>query len=87
MKTMLKKRFKASFPKGSRLLAIHLNGFSHSVIYDNGHKADKILQEEFSGCMPEGSWGSGASSLFAGIGHSQYQNNPVELLYVTPDER
>ncbi len=86
MKARLKKLFKKAYPK-NRLLAIQLNGFSHKVFFDEGTKESQVKCDEWSGCMPEGGWSSRASTLFAGIGHSGYQNNAQEIVYLNPEER
>ena len=81
-----KKCFRKLYP-GKRLLAIHLNGFSHSVIFDTGKKADPVQRDVFSGCMPEAPGKDRAVAFFAGVGHSQYQNNPKEVIFVHPQDR
>ena len=86
MKAKLKKVFKKAYPT-KRLLAIQLNGFSHKVFYDAGTKESPVKCDEFSGCMPEGNWSCGASQLFAGVGHNQYQCNAQEIVYTLPKER
>ena len=86
MKAKLKKAFKLAYPE-KRLLAIQLNGFSHKVFYDSGTKDSCVKCDEYSGCMPEGRWSGGASLLFAGIGHNQYQGNAQEIVYVLPERR
>jgi hypothetical protein len=85
-KQVLKQRFKKLYP-GRRLLAVQLDGFSHRVVFDGGSAADPVTRESFSGCMPEGRWSAAAASLFAGIGHNQYQNNPQEIIFLLPKER
>lgn len=85
LKDALKSRFNELFKGNERLLAIHLNGFSHSVIYDFGEKTSQIIQDEFS------HYTDGTThklyKIFEGIGHEAYQNNAKELLYIKPDER
>ena len=87
LKSTLKKRFRAVYPRGARLLAVHLNGFSHSVIYDAGTRSSKIITEEYSGCMPEGNFRPNARDLFHDIGHNRYKDNPEEIIYIMPGER
>ena len=90
MKT-LKETFQDRFNKlyeGKRLLAIHLDGFSHSVIFDNGSKENEIEHESYSGCAPElYDQNSRVAKLFTGIAHFCYQNNAEEICYVLPQER
>ena len=86
MKDLLHERFKVSFPN-KRLLAVHLDGFSHSIIYDDGSVDDSIQKKEFSSCMPEGNFDDRARLIFDGIGHSQYQNSAKEITYILPKER
>ena len=85
-KELLKERFAALYPK-KRLLAIQLNGFTHTVFFDNGRKTDKVTAESFSACAPEMKWGSAAVALFNGISHAGYQNNAQELVFVLPNDR
>ena len=87
MKEKLKIRFRNIYPSKNRLLAIHLNGFSHSVFYDQGTEDSPVTREEFSGCMPEGKWSDKVIDLFEGVGHYSYQGNARELLYIAPEER
>lgn len=86
-KTKLKRRFKELYPKGSRLLAIQLNGFSHKAFYDAGTRESAVKCDEFSHCMPEGNWSGRVAELFKDISNAQYQGNAVELLYVLPSDR
>jgi hypothetical protein len=87
MKKEFKKRFKKIYPAGARLLAVHLDGFSHSLFYDNGKRSDQVIREEFSGCMPEGRWTSRAIEFFKGVWHNSYQNNAQEIIYILPEKR
>jgi len=86
LENKLQQRFQTFFPK-KRLLAVHLNGFSHCVFFDNGKSKDEIEFESFSGCMPEGRWSYEATMLFAGIGHINYQNAPLEIIFVEREKR
>jgi hypothetical protein len=95
MKKELKEKFDSLFI-GYRLLAIQLNGFTHSIIFDDGNADSDIIRLSYSGYM-----GSvekrlmgikfdderKLEKLFDGIGHHQYQNNSKELLYIHPNER
>lgn len=90
MDNTLKQRFEKVF-KGKRLLAIHLNGFSHSVIFDSGTKDSDIEQVHYSGYMSRSEKDNynmnKLEDIFSGISHYQYQNNAKEIIYVYPDER
>lgn len=82
-KALLKKRFKELFPQ-YRLLAIQLNGFSHSVFYDEGSKHSPVETMEYSVYVPSG---AKLSELFNGFFNYAYQGNPKEYVYVLPTER
>ena len=86
MKTKLGKRFSTIYPK-KRILAIHLDGFSHTVIFDSGKKDSEIESESYSMYAPEQSWSINAKKLFADIPHHTYQNNAKELLYIEKKDR
>ena len=86
-KELFAKRFKKLFPE-QRLLAVQLNGFSHSVYFDEGTKDSSIKSLNISFCMPEGNFDPRLRLLFLGFeGHHQYQNNAKEIVYVTPEAR
>lgn len=85
-KSMLKRRFAKLYPAPSRLLAIQLDGFTHSIIYDQG-KDSSIRRDSFSHCMPEGSWSAKAAIFFHDIGNAGYQNNAQEIIFVLPENR
>lgn len=85
LKDDLKSRFNEIFKGNERLLAIQLNGFSHSVIYDFGEKTSQIIKDEFS------HYTDGAThklyKIFDDISHYPYQNNAKEFVYIRPEER
>ena len=85
-KADFQKKFIEVYPKGCRLLAVQLDGFSHAVVFDKG-KGSEISFDRFSECMPEGNWSSNAMRFFKGIGHAQFQNNAQELIFVLPKKR
>lgn len=78
-------RFAAKLPN-KRLLAATLNGFSHTLYYDSGTNESPIESFSFSEYAPEMDWGFGKEILY-GIGHIQYQNNPIQYVWIAPDER
>jgi hypothetical protein len=95
MKKELKEKFDSLF-SGYRLLAIQLNGFSHSAIVDKGNASSRIERWEFTNYMGTAekiAYGENMdmdkklSILFDGYGHLSYQHNAKELLYINPNER
>lgn len=97
----LQERFQKEMP-GKRLLAIHLDGFSHHLIYDSGTKDSQIRSVEVSFCVSEREelyycrddsqkQRVSAARRFlreSGYGrHACYQNNAQEILLVDPTER
>jgi hypothetical protein len=90
-KQTFKTRFKELFPE-LRLLAIQLNGFSHKAYYDNGNKQSGIQSYEFSNYLSsveidDHSTNNKFKSLFSGFSHYSFQNNAVEIVYITPEKR
>lgn len=82
MKKEFQERFKKAFPE-HRLLAVQLNGFSHKAFCDKGPNTD-IEVMEYSGYMAND---PDLTSVFQGVGHSSYQNNAQEIVYIMPKER
>lgn len=78
--------FKRLFP-GKRLLAIHLDGFSHSILYDSGKKTDEIEIAYYSGCAPEQNKDDRVTLLLGQFPHFCFQNNAQEVIFVHPEER
>lgn len=85
LKQELENRFKKLFEPNARLLAIHLDGFSHTVFYDFGKKEDNIEIKHYSQYTSD--FNDKLSKLFNGIPHYIYQGNPLEIIYVYPNER
>jgi hypothetical protein len=85
-KEILKERFEKFYP-GKRLLAIQLNGFNHSIFYDNGSSSDEIEIARYSNFAPEIKELTPLGEMFEGYPNGNYQGNAVEHLYVKPDER
>ncbi len=84
-KEMFQERFAKIMPD-QRLLAIQLNGFSHSVFYDGGAKGTKIHRGEYSAytnTAQDAQW----KDLFSGYGHLSYQHNAQEIVWVMPEDR
>lgn len=87
LKQELENRFKKLFEPNARLLAIHLNGFSHAVFYDFGKKEDNIESIHYSQYTSMSDFDDKLSELFDRIPHYAYQGSPVEIVYVYPNER
>lgn len=83
MKQILKERFKQLYPN-KRLLAVQLDGFSHRLIYDDGKASSRPTFETYSAYT--GDTGT-IKEFFSGIGHSSYQGNAKEIIFVLPSER
>lgn len=82
-------RFKELFP-GKRLLAVHINGFTNSVIYDGGTAAEKptvlsythyMSHDEQAAYHPEHL--AELEKLFDGVEHGPAR----EIVYVEPKDR
>lgn len=91
MKEEFAKRFKKEFPK-LRLLAVQLNGFSHRVVCDDKKASTKPLYLEFSWHLSPCEYSdkelyTKLNHIFSGVGHSSYQGNAQEIVYVLPHER
>ena len=92
LEKMFKERFKKVYP-GKRLLAIQLDGFTHSVIFDDGKAGSQIRKEAFSNFVGEaegkmyGLNNERTKVMFEGVSNSAYQNNAQEIVYVNPNER
>ena len=94
--------FASRFPD-KRLLALHLDGFSHEVVYDDGPgSAGAPSFANVSFCMgaeEELSYyhGSAEKDLQSGMrafmedagftGHSSFQGRAVEITFVEPEDR
>lgn len=82
-----KERFDRLFP-AKRLLAFKLDGFSHSLWYDDGNGASDVEQLWYSACAPESPHNTRESKQLLGIyPHYLYQCNPHGHVYVSPDNR
>ena len=91
LKTKLAERFKAQYPN-KRLLAVQLNGFSHTIFYDNGNRDSAIEILRFSGyansIVDTGFENNDTlRPLFAGIPNYEYQHNATEIVYINPEDR
>jgi hypothetical protein len=87
-KQELEKRFNELYP-GKRLLEINLNGFYHSIWYDDGSRNSEVQQEISSNYLAVGEFPMypKAMKLFEGYLNSQYQNNDETLNYIKPEKR
>lgn len=86
MKKILKSRFAKLYPN-KRLLAIILDGFYHSVFYDDGTAESKIKIDRYSNYMPENKNLIPLGEMFKGYENGYYQNNAKEIVYVKPNKR
>lgn len=84
LKAFIQQRFNEVFGDKYRLLAVHLDGFSHSIIYDEGTK-DSPIQSKHSSVYTN--IDDQAFEVLGQIPHYQYQNNAQEILYITPLNR
>lgn len=79
--------FKAVFPD-KRLLAVRLDGFSHSAWYDSGDAESEVEQLWYSACAPESPRNTYKSKRIFGIyPHCIYQGNAYGHIYISPDNR
>ena len=92
LKEMFKERFEKLY-KGNRLLAIQLDGFTHSVIFDNGKSNSQVHKEAYSSFVGKeegklyGLNNDRTCKMFEGVSNATYQNNAQEIVYVLPNER
>jgi len=84
LRGFIQQRFNEVFGGKYRLLAVHLNGFSHTLIYDEGTKDSPIQSKHSSGYTKIDDQ---AFEVLGQIPHYQYQNNAQEILYITPLNR
>ena len=86
---ILAERFSRLYPK-RRLLAVQLNGFSHSLFMDYGKRSDDVIVHRVT-CAPEqrGSHTNTdkAKTFFMGYPNYVYQNNAQEIVFVNPEDR
>lgn len=95
------KKFEEFFP-GKRLLCLKLDGFSHEIVYDDVPKTSKAHSIEVSFYRGEAedlafcandeakALQKAARNFLRTIGfagHSSFQNNPMEIIYVDPEDR
>jgi len=85
-KQTLRERFEKNYP-GKRLLSICLNGFSHSVFYDNGNSDDKVEIARYSNFAPEIKELMPLGEMFDGYPNGNYQGKAREIVYLDPKER
>lgn len=82
----LQARFKELYPK-KRLLAIQLNGFNHTVFFDNGKATDSIEVERYSPYTVMDKQTQNTEKLFLGFSCYVYKGNPIEYVYKKPEDR
>ena len=90
----MKKNIKDLFKKvynDKRLLAIQLNGFNHTIFYDNGKSDSEINIERYSAYTDLGF--DKAKELFNLLSkieivyHEAYKHDPKEIVFIDPQER
>jgi hypothetical protein len=88
--------FKTNSGKPLRLLAVQLNGFNHTVFTDTGTTDSSILPLRFSlytnmndgvNILDSENLNEQLTQLFNGFGHLVYKHNPVELVFIKPEQR
>jgi hypothetical protein len=93
IKKDLKERFESlEMFRNKRLLAIQLNGFSHSVFYDSGKTDSQVEIENYSGYTSQGidsgfDNNNKLKDLFSGLPNYAFQNNAKEIVYIAPNKR
>ena len=96
MKKEFRERWDRLFPN-KRLLAVQLNGFTHTIFYDEKSPRAKVVKGEckqlvYSGCMSNAEArgyemnDDKVIAFFAGYPNYAYQGNPVEIVYVMPKD-
>ena len=89
---LFKEKIKAVFAEiypGRRLLAVHLNGFTHSIITDGGKSNSPILSRSWSAYVSSGD-DEREKEFFKRIGfgyHHGFKHNAIEILFVKKEER
>jgi len=86
MKIELQKKFNELY-EGKRLLAVQLNGFTHKLFYDNGTSDSNVVVEEFSPWTSLDRQTDQSEALLKNFSTYTYKNNPVEIVYLNPEER
>ena len=85
LKTIIKERFNKQYPH-MRLLAVQLNGFTHTIFMDNGDGASSVEALRISNYTTFED-DETVRAIFEGIPNYTYQNKPVEYVYIKPNER
>lgn len=70
--------------KALRLLAVHLNGFTHEIIVDYGNVHDTPELRTFSFYLESS---TPLFRFFVGIPHEPYKHAPKEIVFVAPKDR
>jgi hypothetical protein len=83
---LIQERFEHLF-ENKRLLAMKLDGFSHTIAFDNGYEDDPVIVKTYTAYAPEIKQDKRIKILFNGIPHGRFQGNPFVFHWVRPDER
>ena len=83
---LIQERFEQLFEK-KRLVAMKLDGFSHTIAYDDGDGDYPVQVKTYTAYAPELKQDKRVGLLFNGIPHGPFQGNPFVFHWVKPDER
>ena len=93
-KRILKQRIQDYLGEDRRVLAVQLNGFTHTIYFDNNPKGAKrapssICVLRYSGCVNEVETqvykiNTELKQIFVGYPNYAYQNNAIEFVYIHP---
>lgn len=87
MKNDIKKVFDELY-QGKRLLAVQLNGFNHTILFDSGETDSKIDIDRFSFYTKMGT--DKAKKFFETLKlnhHIEFKHDPKEFVFVDPNDR
>ena len=85
MRELFMERFEKIFGTKKRLLAVQLNGWYHTVFYDKGTASSEVSKERYGGYYDAST--ANAKLLFKGFLNMNYKQDPLELVFVFPNER
>lgn len=85
MKAEMLARFEEIFGKNQRLLAVKLDGFTHSIAWDNG-SAESVVNVKHHGAYTP-STDERVKEFFLPYPNYQYQGNPKTVMIIVPDMR
>lgn len=74
--------------ESKRLLAVQLNGFNHTLFYDNGDGNSQVEIDRFSIYTEMGT--QKAKKFFKDLSldyHYNFKHEPEEIIFLNPEER